>query len=381
MNILSRLRLRTKLALLLGLAALGLVAAIGVGASLIHQRMIEGRVAELSAVLDTTLSLAKGLEADVVAHRLTREQAMERMREDVHLIRFGGGDYVSVQDRDGIVVAHGAQRAMEGKPGAARDSQGRSVIQLARNSLTSAGKGVIQYPFPRPGETVPQPKIAAVANFAPWDALFLAGTYVDDLEAEYRASLFQLSEIGGINTRGDPAARLADQPRHHPLAGRLRDAMVRLAHGELGTDIPGAERRDEVGEMAAAVQVFKNSMNETEGLRAAQEAVKAQAAADHKAGLNRMADGFRGQGRLAGRHAVVGLDRIGGHRAVDDQHGGPEQAAGGNRRRRRRGGHRRTANRRRRRRGTDGFHRRDRPPGRAIVEDHRQSGGRREAHR
>jgi methyl-accepting chemotaxis protein len=44
--------------------------------------------------------------------------------------------------------------------------------------------------------------------------------------------------------------------------------------------------------MTAAVLVFKDSMVETERLRAAQEAAKVQAAAEHKAALNHMADGF-----------------------------------------------------------------------------------------
>ena len=60
-------------------------------------------------------------------------------------------------------------------------------------------------------------------------------------------------------------------------------------------------RHDELGEMARAVLVFKDSMRETERLRAAQDEVKRQAAAEQKAALNRMADGFESNvGRLVG---------------------------------------------------------------------------------
>ena len=77
--------------------------------------------------------------------------------------------------------------------------------------------------------------------------------------------------------------------------------MDRLAKGDLATVIPGTDRRDEVGEMAATVLVFKESMTETERLRTAQEAIKHQAAAEQKAALNRMADGFEGKiGGLVG---------------------------------------------------------------------------------
>ncbi|MBS0471563.1 MAG: MCP four helix bundle domain-containing protein, partial [Proteobacteria bacterium] len=53
---------------------------------------------------------------------------------------------------------------------------------------------------------------------------------------------------------------------------RMSDAMGRLARHDLSTEIDGIGRKDEVGEMAAAVQVFKTSMIETDRLKAEQEA-------------------------------------------------------------------------------------------------------------
>ena len=81
----------------------------------------------------------------------------------------------------------------------------------------------------------------------------------------------------------------------------LTGAMRGLAGGDLAIAIPHSTRHDELGEMARAVLVFKDSMRETERLRAAQDEVKRQAAAEQKAALNRMADGFESNvGRLVG---------------------------------------------------------------------------------
>ena len=54
------------------------------------------------------------------------------------------------------------------------------------------------------------------------------------------------------------------QPAPHRLAD---PAMTRLANGDLKIAIPGLGR-DEIGEMASAVEVFKNSVTEAERLRA-----------------------------------------------------------------------------------------------------------------
>jgi HAMP domain-containing protein len=50
----------------------------------------------------------------------------------------------------------------------------------------------------------------------------------------------------------------------------MTSAMARLAGGDLTVAIPATERGDEIGEMAKAVEVFKNSMTEAEQLRAEQ---------------------------------------------------------------------------------------------------------------
>jgi len=59
----------------------------------------------------------------------------------------------------------------------------------------------------------------------------------------------------------------------------MTGAMSRLAQHDLTTEINGVGRKDEVGQMAAAVQVFKTSMIEGDRLKAEQEAAQKIAAA------------------------------------------------------------------------------------------------------
>jgi methyl-accepting chemotaxis protein len=68
--------------------------------------------------------------------------------------------------------------------------------------------------------------------------------------------------------------------------------MGRLSRGDMSAEIPGTERRDEIGEMSHAVQVFKDSMVEAERLRAEQEQQKAEAAARRKSDMAHLADQF-----------------------------------------------------------------------------------------
>ena len=69
-------------------------------------------------------------------------------------------------------------------------------------------------------------------------------------------------------------------------------AMEKLAGGENNVEVPSLDRSDEVGQMAAAVQVFKNNMIDAERLRSEQEQTKATADAEKKAATNKLANEF-----------------------------------------------------------------------------------------
>jgi methyl-accepting chemotaxis protein len=81
-------------------------------------------------------------------------------------------------------------------------------------------------------------------------------------------------------------------------------AMRQLAGGDLETAVADLERRDEIGDMARAVNVFKDSMTETRDLQAAQ-AREAAAKAERQRRLEQAFDGFATEmDRIAG--AVAG---------------------------------------------------------------------------
>ena len=68
--------------------------------------------------------------------------------------------------------------------------------------------------------------------------------------------------------------------------------MNRLSSGDMEVAIPGGERRDELGTMAQAVDVFRRNILEAHALREAQETAKQQAEIEKKALQRRMADRF-----------------------------------------------------------------------------------------
>ncbi|WP_395453158.1 cache domain-containing protein [Azospirillum melinis] len=85
-----------------------------------------------------------------------------------------------------------------------------------------------------------------------------------------------------------------------PIQG-MTESMGDLAKGNTDIRVSGTGRRDEIGAMADALEVFRRGMIETEALRAEQEVLKQRAQEDRRAAMLDLADRFEERiGRLVG---------------------------------------------------------------------------------
>ncbi|GLS44925.1 methyl-accepting chemotaxis protein [Methylobacterium brachythecii] len=83
--------------------------------------------------------------------------------------------------------------------------------------------------------------------------------------------------------------------------GRLNEMMQALSAGDATRTVPGLERKDEVGAMAATVSVFKDNLIRTRELETETELARASAEEQRKTGMRQMADGFeRAVGGIVG---------------------------------------------------------------------------------
>ncbi|MCJ2088929.1 methyl-accepting chemotaxis protein [Methylobacterium sp. E-005] len=123
------------------------------------------------------------------------------------------------------------------------------------------------------------------------------------LSADTRTTLYWVigSSAAGIAISILLGLLLVNQGVTRPL-GRMASALKAMADGELGTDVPEARRRDEIGAIGKAVEgikalVSRNAAEQAEAKRLTDEA----AAADRSRTLMAFADGFEATvGRIIG---------------------------------------------------------------------------------
>jgi methyl-accepting chemotaxis protein len=223
----------------------------------------------------------------------TREQAIAQLREIVYKMRFDGGTgYITISADDGTVMVQPVDPSKEGKPTTAADADGRPLYALYGEALRNSDDGTVSYTFPKPGETQRQPKIAYVAAFRPWHAVFLSGAYINDLNAMFSAALMRLSLIGGLTLLLTLTIGWLINRDISKMLGGLRDTMKRLAGGDLTVAIPGLDRTDELGGMAQAVGVFKDNAGRMIALQQEQHAERQRGIEERRQSLTNLADRF-----------------------------------------------------------------------------------------
>jgi methyl-accepting chemotaxis protein len=306
MSLLSRLKIRTKLACMVALSALTVCAIIGASATLSQNRMLEDRIAQLRTAVDLLHGLAQSLQDDVTAGKMTLAEAQGQFRVRGKKMTFGNGQgYGVAYHPDMSLLLNAGNPQLEGKITGATDSNGVLIAKAQMDAAKLKAEGSITaYLYPRPGQTVPIKKIAYVRSFAPWNATISYGLYVDDLDADVNALLLRLGAVGaGIMLL---MALLSWMVARDILGAldRQRTRMQRIAGGSLDEAVEETERGDEIGRMAETLEMLRQTAITARTLEAKQIAAKQQGENEKREALIALADRFDASvGRLVGMMA------------------------------------------------------------------------------
>ena len=306
MGLLSRLKIRTKLASMVALSALTVCAIIALSALLSERRMLEDRIAQLHAAADMIIGLAQTLQDEVTAGKMTLAEAQAQFRQRGRKMTFNKGQgYPVVYAADTSIMLNGANPQLEGKITGATDSNG---VVIAKAQIEAAQRspegGTATYLYPRPGQTVPVPKMVFVRSFAPWNVVMSYGLYIDDLDGDVNALLLRLGAIGaGIMLLMLLLSWLISRDVLGAL-DRQRTRMQRIATGSLDQPVEETERGDEIGRMAETLEILRQTALTARTLEAEQIAAKQRGENEKRDALIALADRFdTSVGRLVGMMA------------------------------------------------------------------------------
>lgn len=218
------------------------------------------------------------------AGRLTREAAQKIAMSTIKALRYEGKEYYWINDMHPRMVMHAVKPELDGKDlSENKDPTGKLLFKEFVQVVQAKGAGFVSYMWPKPGADQPVAKISYVKGFAPWGWVLGTGIYADDTAAILTDAAWNVAGsillvvlvLAGIAT-------LLGRWITRPITA-LSAAMRALASGDTAAPVPAQERRDEIGGMARAVEVFKEAMVEkarvdaSAGSEVAQRTARAEA--------------------------------------------------------------------------------------------------------
>jgi methyl-accepting chemotaxis protein len=255
--------------------------------------LMTDRQDRVRALVETAESVVSHFGNRQKAGELSLAEAQAAALAAVKALRYDQNNYFWINDFQPKMVMHPFKPELDGKDlSEFKDPAGTRLFIEFVNTVKTNGQGFVDYLWPKPGLEKPVAKISFVKGYTPWGWIIGSGIYIDDVDEIFRDNamiagavlLLTVLTVSGISA-------LIARGMIPPLKAMTR-AMTELANGDLNVEVPAKNRGDEIGAMAAAVQVFKENANTVARLEAERQQAAEHAEQERKAMLKRLADSF-----------------------------------------------------------------------------------------
>ncbi len=264
----SKLKISARLYLLVGLA-LAVFSAVSVY-TLFHYQdaMVAERKSKLRAMDQNLVKLFEFYHGQETSGALTRDEAQARAKDAVRSLRYEDNGYFWINDLDSRIVMHPIKPELDNTDQSGmKDPTGKFIFREFAAVAKTKGEGFVDYYWPKPGAEQPVLKYSHVAGFAPWGWVVGTGVYADDLAAMFQRNALSMAGWLAIGAVAIVLVAFAIVRSVVGPIARLNTAMQAIAQEDVSGEVPGTERRDEVGDMARVVSVLRDSVRERAELR------------------------------------------------------------------------------------------------------------------
>ncbi|WP_375591914.1 methyl-accepting chemotaxis protein [Chitiniphilus eburneus] len=218
-----------------------------------HHAVLDARRQQTYSAVELAHSVVSHYGQLAVSGQLGLAEAQEAAKQALGSMRFEGDNYFSTYDLQYRMVKHPVNPDLNNKDlSELKDERGtRIVVEQVEAARRGQGE-FVDYYWPRSKDGPLALKVATAKLYAPWGWVVAAGSFVDDLEADFREQAMILG--GGVALSMlllGGASVLIARSVVRPI-GELRNQMTQIAlTGDLSQPIQISDH-GELGEMATA---------------------------------------------------------------------------------------------------------------------------------
>jgi methyl-accepting chemotaxis protein len=227
----------------------------------INTVLLEDRRGKVQNIVETAHSQVAYYHNQAKEGLMTEEDAQKAALEAISAVRYDGSNYMWVTDMSAAVVMHPIKPELNGKDlSAFEDPNGKRLFTAMADVTKANGEGFVDYHWAKPGFDEPVAKLSYVKGYKPWGWIIGSGIYLDDVDAVfYQEALksgtvaFVLLLIVVVNST------MIVRSIVNPIA-QMTKVMRKLTDGDTDIEISADARKDEIGDIAKSISVFRDKM-------------------------------------------------------------------------------------------------------------------------
>ena len=234
-----------------------------------REKMYEAKYAQTQNVVETVFSMIAYYAKESDRGNISEEQAKTSAKEVVRHLRYEGKEYFWIHDTDIRMIMHPMKTELEGKElSDFSDIHGKKLFVSMTDICKKQGAGFTDYYWPKPGETLPSPKISYTRLFPEWGWIIGSGIYTDDVEKEIRQIITLTGMAIFVITSAALLfswflARTISKPISD-IAGKMNDAACQIAAASDEVSQSAQSLAENASEQAAVIEESSASIEEIE---------------------------------------------------------------------------------------------------------------------
>jgi len=260
---LSRLKLSTKLILQVAIILVCFSLVLVWTFLQLRERAFTEKMIATKNVVHVAYSLVAQYDESVKKGEMKLPDAQKRALKEIQNLRYAQKEYFWVNDLTPRMIMHPFNAELNGQDVSdKKDPNGKRFFMEFVNVAKEKGEGMVEYQWPKPGETKPADKISYVALYKPWGWIIGSGIYVDDVQKELAKISYIIIGIIFLVVLGSLllaflVTRSITVPVHKMVA-----VSKKLATGDIDVQVD-VDSKDEIGMLAQAFRLMIENIRQS----------------------------------------------------------------------------------------------------------------------
>jgi methyl-accepting chemotaxis protein len=249
---LSRLKLSTKLILQVTIILLCFSLVLAWTFLQFRERVYQEKMLATKHVVHVAYSLVAQYDESVKKGAMKLADAQKLALRDVQNLRYDKNEYFWINDLTPRMIMHPFNPELNGVDVSdKKDPTGKRFFMEFVNVAREKGEGMVEYQWPKAGETIPSDKISYIALYKPWGWIIGSGIYIDDVQKDLAKVTYIIGGVIILVVLGSLLlAFLVTRSITVPV-NKMVAVSKKLATGDIDVQVD-VNSKDEIGMLAQA---------------------------------------------------------------------------------------------------------------------------------